>query len=110
MLQEIGGYQIPLTLKQMDNSAGIQQKKISLDQSPGKILDSFGAILQKQVNETSRLQIESEKAQESFATGGNVSLHEVMIKAEKADMALQLTVQLRNKLLAAYKEIERMNV
>ena len=34
----------------------------------------------------------------------------VMIKAEKAEMAMQLTLQLRNKLLSAYKEIQGMHV
>lgn len=110
MLNELGGYQIPINLKQLEHSTGVNQKKLELDRAPGKILNSFGAILQKQITETSKLQTESEKAQELFATGSGISLHEVMIKAEKADMAMQLTVQLRNKLLAAYKEIEKMHV
>lgn len=38
------------------------------------------------------------------------SLHQVMIDLEKADIALQFTIQLRNKMLEAYQEIMRMQV
>lgn len=104
-------YTVPLTLKQMDPASNLANKpKLDLNQTPGKILESFGNILQKQINETNQIQQDAYKAQETFASGGNVSLHEVMIKAEKAEMAMQLTLQLRNKLLSAYKEIQSMNV
>lgn len=111
MLNNMDGYSVPLNLKQLENASSLQKNESKeLDKTPGKILDSFGQILQKQINETNKIQQESEKAQELFATGGNISLHEVMIKAEKAEMAMQLTLQLRNKLLAAYKEIQNMHV
>jgi flagellar hook-basal body complex protein FliE len=42
--------------------------------------------------------------------GLNDNLHQVMIASEKADIALQFTVQIRNKILEAYQEIMRMNV
>jgi flagellar hook-basal body complex protein FliE len=43
-------------------------------------------------------------------TGGDVSLHEIMIALEKADTSLRLLVQVRNKTVDAYKEIMRMQV
>ncbi|MCF8107795.1 MAG: flagellar hook-basal body complex protein FliE [Desulfohalobiaceae bacterium] len=43
-------------------------------------------------------------------TGGDVSLHEMMIDLEKADTSLRLLVQVRNKTVDAYKEIMRMQV
>lgn len=106
MLNDISGYAIPL--KQMDPSmAPLKNEQTNTSE---KILDSFGDILQKQISETNMIQKDAEKAQEVFATGGNISLHEVMIKAEKAEMSMQLTMQLRNKLLSAYKEIQSMHV
>ncbi|MEW5819601.1 MAG: flagellar hook-basal body complex protein FliE [Cyanobacteriota bacterium] len=110
MLNEIG-YSIPINLRQMENASIIKNNTATkLEQTPGKVLESFGRILQKQIDETSAMQKDANKAQEIFATGGNISLHEVMIKAEKAEMAMQLTLQLRNKLLMAYKEIQNMQV
>lgn len=108
MLNDISGYSIPINLKQMEPAmTPVKNDQINTSE---KILDSFGEILQKQITETNYIQKDAEKAQETFATGGNISLHEVMIKAEKAEMSMQLTMQLRNKLLAAYKEIQNMNV
>ncbi|MGD9580401.1 MAG: flagellar hook-basal body complex protein FliE [Vampirovibrionia bacterium] len=108
MLNDISGYSVPLNLREMEaNKAPLANKEINTSE---KILDSFGEILNKQISETNVIQIDAEKAQEIFATGGNISLHEVMIKAEKAEMSMQLTLQLRNKLLAAYKEIQSMHV
>ncbi len=41
---------------------------------------------------------------------GSGDVHDAMIALQQADLALQLTVQVRNKLVQAYQEIMRMNV
>lgn len=41
---------------------------------------------------------------------GTGDVHDAMIALQRADMTLQLTVQVRNKLVAAYQEIMRMPV
>ena len=38
----------------------------------------------------------------------NISLSKVMIDSQKATLGFQMTVQVRNKLVAAYKEISSM--
>lgn len=111
MLNNVGGYDVPITLKQLEKSSMLpKQEEVVQETAPGKILDSFGNILKQHIGETNELAEDSLNAKEAFAVGGNVSLHEVMIKSEKAEMAMQLTLQLRNKLLGAYKEIQNMHV
>ena len=46
----------------------------------------------------------------TFASGGKVNLHEMMIKGENASMSLKLMVTLRNKVIDAYQEVMRMQV
>ena len=41
---------------------------------------------------------------------GSGDVHEAMIALQRADMTLQLTVQVRNKLVQAYQEIMRMPI
>jgi flagellar hook-basal body complex protein FliE len=41
---------------------------------------------------------------------GTGDVHEAMIALQRAEMTLQLTVQVRNKLMQAYQEIMRMPV
>jgi flagellar hook-basal body complex protein FliE len=41
---------------------------------------------------------------------GDIEFHDAMIIAEKANLAMQLTMTIRTKLLEAYQEIMRMQV
>lgn len=71
---------------------------------------SFMEFLNNALSEVNRLQLESESLNEAFAMGRNDNIHQVMIAAEKAEIALQFTLQIRNKILDAYQEIMRMPV
>lgn len=71
---------------------------------------SFSEFLQKALTEVNSLQKQSEAAAIKLTTGEITDLHSVMIAGEKAGLALQLTVQVRNKVIEAYQEIMRMQV
>ena len=47
---------------------------------------------------------------QKLATGQADNLHEITINAAKAELSVQLMVQLRNKLLDSYSEIMRMGI
>jgi len=47
---------------------------------------------------------------ESLLTGGNVQPAEVLTSVQKADMAMRLLMQVRNKLVAAYQQIQDMRI
>ena len=48
---------------------------------------------------------------EAFISGqASVEIHDIMLAAEKARLALDLTVSIRNKLVEAYQEIMRMQI
>lgn len=71
---------------------------------------SFKDFLNGAIHGVNDLQIESEKQNEAFALGLTDNIHQVMIVSEKAEMALQYTLQIRNKILDAYQEIMRMPI
>lgn len=51
------------------------------------------------------------KAQEAFAMGDeNVSVHDVMIASEKASLSLNLAMQMRNKLMSAYTDLNNIRI
>lgn len=58
----------------------------------------------------SALQKNAQGLANEAALGGDVDLHDVTIAAEKASVAMQLTIQLRNKVVDAYQEVMRMQV
>ena len=58
--------------------------------------------------------VESTEAQANTAVSGMLSgttdVHDAMIALQRADLTLQFSVQIRNKLVQAYNEIMRMPV
>jgi len=43
-------------------------------------------------------------------TGGEIGMAEVLTAVQKADIAFKMMMQIRNKLVAAYQEIQNMRV
>jgi flagellar hook-basal body complex protein FliE len=71
---------------------------------------SFNSYLQKALSSVNEIQLESERLSMAFASGQADNIHQVVLAAEKADIALQMTLQIRNKILEAYQEIMRMQL
>lgn len=74
-----------------------------------KTEQSFQHHLQDALQELNTLQHESDVAFERLLAG-DIEFHDAMIIAEKANLALQLTMAIRTKLLEAYQDIMRMQV
>ena len=71
---------------------------------------SFGDVLKNALNNVNDLQINSDKLTNDLAAGKTDNIHGVLIAGEKAGIALDLTMQIRNKVLDAYNEIMRMQI
>ncbi|HHZ91851.1 TPA: flagellar hook-basal body complex protein FliE [Candidatus Poribacteria bacterium] len=71
---------------------------------------SFKKLLQNNLNKVNEMQLLSHQESIKFATGESDNLHELMITLEEAKLALQLAVEIRNKILDAYQEILRMQI
>lgn len=71
---------------------------------------NFGQFLNDALAKVEQAQQDAASAAERLATGEIKDVAEVTIASEKANLALQLTVQVRNKVLEAYQEIMRMPV
>ncbi len=70
----------------------------------------FGQILADSLDEVNRLQLDAQQASLDLAAGKIQDVSEVVIATEKATIALQLTMQVRNKVVEAYQEMMRMQV
>ncbi|MCX7046231.1 MAG: flagellar hook-basal body complex protein FliE [Candidatus Sumerlaeota bacterium] len=71
---------------------------------------SFGDVLKDSINEVTRLQQEAEKAQTDLITGQNRDVHGTMIAMQKAGVSFKLMMEVRSKIVDAYKEVMRMQV
>jgi len=71
---------------------------------------SFSDVINNALNEVNNLQIESSKATDDFISGKSDNIHSVMMAGSKANIALQMTMQVRNKVMEAYKEVMNMQI
>jgi len=68
----------------------------------------FAQHLSNMINQVNELQSDSSRMQEALMNGEPVELHQVMIKAEEAGLAMDLLLEVRNKLIDAYNDLARM--
>lgn len=71
----------------------------------------FASVLKSSLDGVSQAQAEATTLQNAFVMGDDkVSLSDTMIAMQKANISLQTTVQVRNKVVAAYNDIMNMQV
>jgi flagellar hook-basal body complex protein FliE len=69
---------------------------------------SFAKFLEEKIGEVDQLQQNADKAIQDLATGKEQDITKVVSAAEKANLAFQMMLQIRNKLVDAYQEIMRI--
>lgn len=78
--------------------------------TPFEVHKSFASVLKESIEKVNELQVQSDKATEKLVNGENIDLHQVMIASQKASVAMQATLEIRNKVIEAYQETMRMQV
>lgn len=68
----------------------------------------FSGIFQSIVEQTSALDAKATQAVTGLLSGQGVDIHDAMIATEKADMAFELALQVRNKAVGAYQQMMGM--
>ncbi len=69
---------------------------------------SFADTLSSSLNEVQNLQNVKNDSIRRFASGETQNVHELMINMQKASVAVSLTSAVRNKALAAYTELSKL--
>lgn len=93
----------------VQNIAGTTES-VAAESAVTKSSNAFSDMLKNIVNDTNQTQAAGDKAMENLQAGKAQHLHDVMISVEEAEISLKMLVQMRNKALAAYEEIMRMQV
>lgn len=110
-LQNVSPIQGGIEMNNFDDLIAKQSvNSIDANSPTTNFMNSFSSSMNGGLNSVNDSIKAADAAQESLATGGDVSVHDVMIAAEKASLNLQMTMQLRNKLLNAYSEINNVRV
>ena len=68
----------------------------------------FVETLRGAIDQAEELQGAADAKVSGLLAGNGMDVHSAMIAVEKADLSFQLMMQVRNKIVAAYQEISRM--
>jgi len=71
---------------------------------------NFKEIMNEQIQKLNDKQVEADNYIKDLISGKDVDLHQVMIATEEARLSLELAVQIRNKIIEAYKELNNMQL
>lgn len=71
---------------------------------------NFADILKQAIGEVNQLQKEAKQVLEDFASGKEENIEKVVATIERADVALRMLTEVRNRAIEAYQEIMRMQV
>lgn len=72
--------------------------------------NSFKDIINNEIERLNNSQIKADKLTEDLISGQVDDLHSVLIATEEARISLELAVQVRNKVIEAYKELNNMQL
>jgi len=70
----------------------------------------FQKVLEGAINGVESLNSDASDSVQKFLTGETEELHSVALAAERAEVAFQRGLQVRNKVISAYQEIMRMQL
>jgi flagellar hook-basal body complex protein FliE len=80
--------------------------KNSMDETPAT--SGFAEMLSNSIEDVNKLLNTAQQKEVDLVTGKSENLHDAMISVEKAETALKMMLQFRNKAIDAYQEVLRM--
>ncbi len=73
-------------------------------------IDQFADLLTDQIRDVNTMQTDANSMVHSLLTGGDVNEAEVLTAVQKADLAFRMLLQVRNKLIEAYREVQQIQI
>ena len=89
-------------------TAQIRENQTLGSQSNEENVQTFNGLLSSQILRTNELQHAADLETQKFLTGESENIHDMLIATEEASIALDLTVEVRNKMVEWYQEFKNM--
>jgi flagellar hook-basal body complex protein FliE len=77
---------------------------------PAKAEKGFSDLLQNAIEEVNQLQTEADHSIRSLLTGESQDMHQTILAVQRADTSFKVMMQVRNKIIEAYKELSRTSI
>ena len=73
-------------------------------------IDAFTNLIAGEVKSVNDAQTDANEMIHSYLTGGDVNEAEALTSIQKADLAFRMLLQVRNKLMDAYREVQQIQI
>lgn len=100
----------PISFSRISQSMRMPDIKPPAQSMPSQSGKDFKSILLNSLDEVNRLQTEADTQVQKLLTGETDNVAEVLVAANKAGVAFDLLMEIRNKLSDAYQEIQQMRI
>jgi flagellar hook-basal body complex protein FliE len=91
--------------------AMLAQPQVKTDQvGATDLAQQFGSFLNNAISNLSNQESQVDQLNNQFISGNLADVHQLTIASEKASLGLELTLQVRNKVLEAYQDVMRMQM
>ena len=103
-------------IDRLDNVAQVQENSLNSqnqrrsNSAVKNMANDIGNAFSNSLNDVNKAQNAAYEAAETFASGGDISVHEVMLASQKANLTMQMALQMRNKLVNAYNELYNVRI
>jgi flagellar hook-basal body complex protein FliE len=94
-------------VKGPSGSGNVQGAKV-LPAGNGEV--SFKKTMSNFLNEVNTMQVKADESIQKMAAGEITDVHQVMNSVQEANIAFNLMMEIRNKVIDAYKEVIRMRI
>src|SRR4051812_21920765 len=90
--------------------AALPLDTVSLGRTPQTGDPSFGKLFHQAVDRVEQLQSTGQEKVDRFMRGEDQEVHDLVLSVQRADLAFEYFMQMRNKAVQAYQEIMRMQM
>ncbi|MEJ8546492.1 flagellar hook-basal body complex protein FliE [Brevibacillus borstelensis] len=97
-----------MDINALSQIGGVQPQFQTKTYTPAEVSKSFSAYLSDALSQVNQAQVDSANLADQFAMGQIQDVHQVTIAGQKSSIMLQMTMQVRNKVIESYQEIMRM--
>ena len=105
-MRPINGIQPPTSPETLAGIASSKAGKADFESG----IDEYAKLLSREVEDVNSMQMDANDMVHSLLTGGDVNEAEVLTAVQKADLAFRMLLQVRNKLIEAYREVQQIQI
>lgn len=94
-------------MRNVSSSQGLNGKAV---EGPANATNDFAKLILGKFDEVNTMQTDADDMVNQMLTGGDVNQAEVLTAVQKADLAFRMMLQVRNKLIEAYRELQQIQI